>query len=887
MQIDKLINNIKNLYKNYSEKDFIYQFISAFDFYPKSTIARLKGDRNLSKKPNELIWKDKIYFINSKNMAIDIYLLADKLKKDKIISKNKIRFLIITNFEKLLSIDLKRNQSLDCKFFELHKFVDFFLPLTGVEKFTTIEESLADIKASQNLGKLYDQILKDNKNFDLKKHRNSLNFFFTRLLFLYYADDSNVFEKNLFLKTIANFTKVDGSDLDNFFYKLFEVLKTKDSKDTAQYLKNFPYVNGFLFKQDIKLPNFTKKTRQMIIDIGSLDWQNINPDILGSMLQEVVSKEEREEGEMHYTSVPNILKILDPLIFNKLKIKIEEANDDENKLKKILKYIYNLKILDPACGSGNFLIVAYKKLCQAEIEIIKKLKEINPNDWLLAMPGMKLSQFYGVEKSHFATETAKLSLWLAEHQMNLFYQNVFEKIKPSLPIEDNANIVCDNSIEYDWKSFFKNEKKESKIYIIGNPPFKSFAKRTQEQKNDVVNYLGKKSKVDYVGLWFLKACDFSEFFIKTKTGFVTTNSIHQGEQVQMIWEKILSKGLNIFFAHKSFIWKNNARDNATVTVSIICFEKKNEKLKQLVVDGKLYNVQNINPYLISAPNIIIKKTKKPIFDLPKMVNGEMPRDNGNLLLNLKEKDEILSDTPSAEKLIRPYMGSEEFIDGKKRWCLWIGVNDLKFAKNIPSVNKRLEKVRSFRLASKNTSTKKFADKPYRFVEIRKQEKDCIFMPTTTSSTREYVPVGYGSKDLILSNALKIIYSPLIYFIAILSSKIHNVWLKNIGGRLKNDVQYSTEVVYYNFPLLKLEEDHKKKLTDLSYKLLDCRDKFFDKTIGFLYNFSSMPNSVKEIHKEIDQCVDRIYSKKSFLNDNERLACLFDIYAKKTLNRELF
>lgn len=887
MQIDKIIENIKKLYGTYTEDDFIYQFIDAFTFYPKNTIIRLKTDRNLSKKNNELLWKDKIFYINSKKIDIDIHILADKLRRDKIISQNKIRFLIITNFNLFLSIDIKTNQSLDCKFIELHKFIDFFLPLIGIEKFKNIDESIADIKATNNLGKLYDEILKSNKNFNLKENKYSLNIFFTRLLFLYYADDSGVFEKDLFLKTTTNFTKLDGSDLNNFFYKLFEILKDKKLQKIPNYLEKFPHVNGFLFKEPIELPIFNKKSREMILNNGSLDWQNINPDILGSMLQEVVSKEEREEGEMHYTSVPNILKILDPLILNKLKKRIEEANDDENKLKNLLKYIYNLKILDPACGSGNFLIVAYKQLCLIEIEIIKKLKEINPNNWLLAMPGVKLSQFYGIEKSHFATETAKLSLWLAEHQMNFFYQDVFEKIKPSLPIENNVNIVCANAISYDWKSFFKKEKKDCLIFIIGNPPFKSFANRTEEQKNDVINYLGKKSKIDYVGLWFLKACDFSDFFIKTKTGFVATNSINQGEQVEMIWERILNKGFNILFAHKSFDWKNNARNNATVTVSIVCFSKKNEEIKQLVIDGQLYNVQNINPYLISAPNIIIKKTKQPIFDLPEMTDGEMPRDDGNLLLNLEEKNKILFNAPNAEKLIRPYMGGEEFIDGKKRWCLWIRFDDLKLAENILSIKERLDKVRSFRSKSKNTSTRNFADKPYRFVEIRKQEKDSIFMPKTTSSSREYVPVGYANKEVVLSNALKVIYSPPIYFIAILSSRIHNVWLKNIGGRLKNDVQYSTEVVYYNFPLPKLDENCKKKLANLSYKLLDSRDKFFDKTISFLYNKNTMPISIKKIHKEIDDCVDNIYSKKPFLNDYERLAFLFNLYAKKTLMMDLF
>jgi len=886
MEIDKITNNIKNLYKTFSEENFIYHFIETFSFYPKNTIARLKGDRNLSNKKNELIWKDKIYYVNCKNIDQDIYLLINSLKQDDIIKKNKIRFIIVTNFDLFLSIDIKTQQSLECNFFELHKFVNFFLPLIGIEKFQTIEESPADIKASNNLGKLYDQILKDNKNFDLEKNRSNINIFFTRLLFLYYSDDSGVFEKNLFLRSISEFTKNDGSDLGQFFYKLFNVLNEKKDR-REEYFKKFPFVNGFLFKEKIELPQFTKKTREMIIDNASLDWQNINPDILGSMLQEVVSPEERDNEEMHYTSVPNILKVLDPLILDEIKQNISDFRHDEIKLKKLLKYIYSIKLFDPACGSGNFLIVAYKQLCFLEIEIIKLLREINFSEWQLIMPGIKVSQFFGLEKSHFATETAKLSLWLAEHQMNFFYQDVFEKINPTLPIENNTNIICTNSLTFNWLDLFKKENTNCDLFILGNPPFKSYSKRTPEQKKDVNNYFGRTSKIDYVGMWFLKASDFTNRFYKTKVGFVATNSVNQGEQVQLIWEPILNNNLSIFFAHKSFKWKNNARNNATVTVSIICFSKKKQKENKLVINDKSYNVKNINPYLISAPNLIIKKSRNPIFALPKMTVGEMPRDDGNLLLNLKEKNNIIEKNPNAEKFIRPFVGGEEFIDGKKRWCIWISENNKNEALKIKSINDRVEKVRTYRNSRSNISTKKFANKPYRFVEIRKQELDSIFLPKTSSSNREYIPVGYADKSLILSDALKIIYSPPLYLIAILSSRFHNIWIKNIGGRLETNIRYSTEVIYNNFPIMSLNEDQKKKLSELSLELLDCRDKFFDKNIAFLYNFETMPNSLKRIHQKIDFEVDLLYSKKDFLNDNERLAHLFDIYAKKTLNKELF
>lgn len=887
MQIDKVIENIKKLYSIYTEDEFIYQFIEAFSFYPKNTIARLKGDRNLSKNKNELLWKDKVFYVNSKNIDTDIHILADSLKRDAVISKNKIRFLIITNFDLFLSIDIKTSQSLECKFIELHKFIDFFLPLIGVEKFVTIEESPADIKASNNLGKLYDQILKDNKSFDLEKNRYSLNIFFTRLLFLYYADDSGVFEKNLFLKTLGDFTKNDGSDLDDFFSKLFKVLKTKETSNVVSYLEKFPYVNGFLFNDQIKLPKFTKKSRDMILQSASLDWQNINPDILGSMLQEVVSPEERDEEEMHYTSVSNILNVLDPLFLNELREKFDNALDDEKKLKKILKEIYSLKIFDPACGSGNFLIIAYKQLCLIEIEIIKKLKEINPDDWNLAMPGIKLSQFYGIEKSHFATETAKLSLWLAEHQMNFFYKDVFEKIYPSLPIENNTNIICENSIRVSWEKIFIKETDDAKIIIVGNPPFKSKAKRNKAQQEDVKFLMGKSSILNYVGLWFIKSADFTDKFNNTKIGLLATNSINKGEQVEILWEKILKKNIKIFFAHKSFKWKNNARNNATVIVSIICMSKKNDRNIYLVSNEKSKKVENINPYLISGRNTIVKKISLPIFSIPVMTLGEMARDGGNLFLDLKQKEKLLLDYPICKKIIRPFIGAEEFIDGIKRWCLWIEEKDLKDYEHIPFINDRLKKVKAYRLKSTNATTRSYAKKPFRFVEIRRKKQQSIFIPENSTSNRKYVPIGYADENAILSNKLKIIYSSEIYLLSLLSSKMHNVWIDSIGGKYGPSFIYSTRIIYNNFPIPEISIEDKNILTNLTYELLDTRDKFFDKNISYLYNNETMPNSLKKIHQKIDDTVDQIYSKKSFFNDDERLLRLFNLYSEKTLNKELF
>ena len=459
MKIEDITNNLTETIKNIDEKNFIFKFIESFNF-PKSTISRLKkGDRNSSVTEGELIWRDKLYFINAKNKKDDLYLLINETKSKPEIKKLKVRFIIVTDFSQLLAIDTKTQKSLECKIKDLAKHSSYFLPLIGIDQYQGSEENPADLKAAREIGKLYDQLLIDNKSLDIAKYRQDLNIFFSRLLFLYYADDAEIFEKNLFLQSITEFTDKDGKNLDEFFNKLFEVLNSESRANIPQYFVKFPYVNGSIFKTKIKLPNFTRKTREMIVSSASLDWHIINPDILGSMLQAVVSPEERDDEEMHYTSVPNILNVIGPLFLDILENRIEEAENDEKNLKKILRYIYNIKIFDPACGSGNFLIITYKQLCRLEIRIFRLLLKLSPDEWKMSVSGISLNQFYGIEKSHYAAETAKLSLWLAEHQMNLEFKEVFGISKPSLPISELGNIVCENSITFDWIKFCSMDKK--------------------------------------------------------------------------------------------------------------------------------------------------------------------------------------------------------------------------------------------------------------------------------------------------------------------------------------------------------------------------------------------------------------------------------------------
>ena len=881
MKIEEITNNLQHLVKKFDEKDFIYKFIKSFDF-PNSTISRLKkGDRNSSLLENELIWRDKLYFLDAKNENKDLHLLINEIKSKEEIKKLKIRFVIVTDFSLFLAIDIKTQKSLECKFKDLAKHSNFFLPLIGIDQFQPSEENPADLKAAREIGKLYDQLIIDNVGLDINKYRQDLNIFFSRLLFLYYADDAQIFEKNLFLKSITELTDKDGKNLAEFFDKLFDILDTESRINIPNYFSKFPYVNGSIFKNKIKLPIFSKKTRDMILDSALLDWHIVNPDILGSMLQAVVSPEERDDEEMHYTSVPNILNVISPLFLDDIETKIQESLNDEKGLKKILRYIYNIKIFDPACGSGNFLIIAYKQLCYLEIKIFKRLLELNPNDWNMSISGISLSQFYGIEKSHYASETAKISLWLAQHQMNLEFKDIFGTSKPSLPVNALGNIVCENSIKFDWIKFCQLERKTEEIFIIGNPPFKGYRARTESQKEDVTYYLKKKgSKIDYVGLWFFKGADFIEYYKKVKLAFVATNSVNQGEQVNLIWPKIINQNIEIIFANKSFKWKNSARNNAGVTVSIIGLGLNNIKFKKHLITGSdKINVKYLNGYLLDSKNIIIKNSNKNLFNLPKMNCGSILNDNGHLILDRNDREKLINENSNSEKFIKPYVGASDFIKKVKRWCLWIKDEDVNEANKINFINDRLGKVKKYRLKKRDF---KWAEKPHKFSEDRHKEFDSIFVPTPTSERREYLPVGFFEKGTVITGPNQVVYNPPMYLFSILSSKIHMLWLKTIGGKLETRYRYSVELCYNTFPFPEINDEKKNTLKEIGLKLLiDERERHFEKNISELYDPDTMPKGLKNLHREIDIAVEKCYQNKTFINDEEKLKCLFEMYSNSS------
>jgi hypothetical protein len=676
-----------------------------------------------------------------------------------------------------------------------------------------------------------------------------------------------------FTNAISSHTQADGSDLQEYLDKLFVVMNTENSKRKSlpHYLDAFPYVNGGLFRNKHHAPTFTRRSRQALIESGQLEWKDINPDIFGSMIQAVITPEHRGGLGMHYTSVPNIMKVVEPLFLNELHETFEAAKGNSKALTQLLQRIWNIKLFDPACGSGNFLIIAYKELRRLEMRIFKALSS-------LAFSNINLGNFYGIELDDFAHEIATLSLWLAEHQMNQEFFKEFGRTKPALPLKETGNIVQGNATRVDWEKACP-KKPNDEIYIFGNPPYLGYALQSYEQKDDmaiVFASVDDYKKLDFISSWFYLGSKFIRQS-NSKFAFVTTNSICQGEQVSILWPNIFKSNLEIDFAYQSFKWKNNAKANAAVAVAIIGVRNTSEAIKRLYGSASYSLVKNINPYLLPANNSFITGRNKPLSSLPIMIQGCSPNDNGNLLVSESEKNTLCNKYPQIEYLFKHYLGAEEFMNAGKRYCIWVTDKDIKLAYSIPELNERFEKCRQFRLASKKEATNRKAITPHEFDEKRYEESNSIVIPKTGSERREYIPIGFLNSDTVVSNATRIIYNAEPFLFALISSRLHIVWVKAVAGRLKTDMQYSITLCYNTFPFPIINKVQKQELDSNVYRVLEEREIHSEKTFAQLYDPDNMPAGLKKAHHQLDLAVERCYRSKPFETDEERLEYLFRLY----------
>ncbi len=877
MNITKIEENIQALLTNFSKETFIYDFLGAYG-KPKASITRLqKGTYNLAKNKDEILWKKNLFFKKAKKAELQDTI--DQLRTSKETIKYTPRFIVTTDYQALIAIDTKTTDTLNVPIKDLAKNFDFFLPWAGIEKATHCKEHPADRKAAEQMAKIYDEILHENPSID-KSELRSLNIFLSRLLFCFFAEDTEIFEKNLFTNSLNSHTLENGSDFHCYLDRLFQFLNITDRAMYPKYLQKFPYVNGGLFAEKHKIPRFSRKLRRMIIECGNLDWSEINPDIFGSMIQAVVHIDQRASMGMHYTSITNIMKVIKPLFLDNLNEEFETAKNSPQKLEKLLERLSCIKIFDPACGSGNFLIVAYKELRKLETAIFKRFQEISPR---LPISHIKLSQFYGIELDDFAAQIAILSLWLAEHQMNIAFKNTFKRDKPSLPLKDGGRIICGNATRLDWEEICSKDEK-AETYLLGNPPYLGFSLQNKDQKEDLRLVVGSSTKLDYIACWFLKAASF----LNQRSGalaFVSTNSICQGEQLALLWPRIFDCNLEIFFCHQSFKWANNAKNNAAVTCVIIGIGKKNAHMKFIYTEGIKKTVKEITPYLSERKATVVSKRVMTLSKVPEMILGNMPKDGGHLFFNTEEKEELFRYNQGAEKFIRKAVGSHECIHGIDQWCLWIRDEDIQNASQFSEIKKRLDAVKKMRVTSKKQATKEYGKYPHRFVEIRHQELSSIIIPRVSSEKREYIPIGTLKPGIIVKDSAYAIYNSSPWVFGILSSRMHMTWVRAVAGRLETRIRYSSVICWNNFPIADLTPEQRASVNSHALFVLSEREKHPEKTLADLYDPKKMPKGLKEAHQNLDAAVDRCYRSKPFESDEERLEYLFKLY-EEMIQKEL-
>lgn len=879
---------LEALLKPLNKSAFIYGFLDAYG-YSKATITRLQGNdsRNIAAHPecSEVAFKKGVYF-KPVDPGHDIHAIADLLKTLPSNSKNGIRFVIVTDWVDVVAYDLKADERLECLLTALPENYTFFLPLAGFEKATIYSENPADVKAAEQMGRLFD-LIKERNPPKTQDDIHALNVFLTRLLFCFFAEDTGIFATDQVSSAIASFTSEDGSDVAKFYTELFEVLNEPDTSAVRQskpaYLKAFPYVNGGLFRNKLPVPEFGAKARRILLDCGALQWSEINPDIFGSMFQSVIDENQRGNLGQHYTSVTNIMKVIQPLFLDKLEAELEASRSSEAKLKQLLDRISKIKVFDPACGSGNFLIIAYKELRKIEMAVFKALDEVSRQK-VMFMSSIKLSQFYGIEIDDFAHEIALLSLWLTEHQMNQAFRNEFGYTAPTLPLKDAGHIVHGNSLRLDWNIVCSKNSAEE-VYVCGNPPFLGVNGRSDEQNQDmeqVFKDFKSFKSLDFVACWFSKGARYISNS-NAELAFVSTNSISQGEQVAALWPSILNLGVFIHFAYQSFAWKNSAKFNAGVHVVIIGLSNKvatKVLYKKLNKEWHSQQVRNINPYLIDAENTIVSSRSNPLCQVPKMVYGNKPTDGGYLLFNKLEKEELIKNEPKSEKWIRRLLGAEEFLNGKERFCLWLKDADIEDLKDIPSVMSRLENVKKNRLASKKLQTRQLAKTPHMFEFTSQPENGTyILMPLATSSLRDYVPIGFFHADVISTNLNSIIPDGSLYEAGILMSSMHMDWMRAVAGRMGNGYRYSASLVYNTFPWPVVSEMQRKEIEVLAQEIMLIREDYPDKTLAELYDPNLMPEPLLAAHQALDAAVEHIYRDKPFKDASERLEHLFARYEK--------
>lgn len=872
--------------RDHYDREFIFDLLAAYGRSPASITRLRSGALNIADDAvSEVAQKGVVYF---KPTTDDLYAVIDDLRTAPTVVRYGTRFVVVTDYVDLLAVDTRTGETLAIPVADIDKQFTFFLPWAGMEKAQYVAEAHADVKAAERMAKLFDQLLlvnPDLKTTELGRH--ALNVFFSRLLFCFFAEDTGIFEPvGLFTDAVATLTQPDGTDVAELLTDLFAALDTPDPADKPSHLTRFPYVNGRLFTiQDHHVvPAFDKRARDLLLESGRLLWNEINPDIFGSMFQAVVSPDQRSDLGQHYTSVPNILKTIEPLFLNALREELDSAFDSTPALEALLRRVSQIKVFDPACGSGNFLVIAYKELRRLEHAILERLAQLDSrHQTLFTESQINVENFYGIELDDFAAEVAILSLWIAKHQMNREFLEKFNVNLPLIPLKETGRVKHGNAARVDWREVCPNGGDEE-IYLIGNPPYKGGKATSASMKADYPYAFGprKYSKdLDYISIWFVKGSDYIAG-TRAELSFVSTNSITQGEQVGLLFPVLFGLGLEIGYAYTAFRWSNSAKRNAGVSVVVINLRPARHSPKYIFTSGRRIDASNINGYLVDAASIFIYRRTRPLTTwLPRMALGSMPKDGGHLVVNEREWLDAISASSDARRYLRPYVGSEEFIRGRKRFCVWVTDDQLGVARSIPPIRERLDRVAEWRASRTEPGVKAYSAHPNRFKQIAYKSTEAILMPRHSSETRPYIPIGYLDSETVISDAANAIYDAALWLLAILSSRVHNVWARAVGGGLETRIRYGAYIVYNNFPVPSLGDVAKERLTSAALRVLDVREYHSELTLADLYDLDAMPDDLRAAHDEVDAVVDAIYRRRPFDTDEERLSHLFGMYEQMT------
>jgi hypothetical protein len=884
---------------------FPAEFLEAFG-NKTTTIKRLQSAASLSDIDGAVLLRNNIHLkVCTEGQVGSVF---NQIKISPTTTKNKVKFILVTDGATVEAEDLSGDAPLVCEYADFPNHFGYFLPLAGIETVKQIRDSSFDIRATSRLNRLYVELLKDNSDWGTSENRHEMNHFMARLIFCFFADNTDIFRGDrLFTKTVKQMSDQDSANTNEVISQIFRTLNTKNadriSEKTPRWAEHFPYVNGGLFAGKVDVPRFSKIARSYLLHIGNLDWTKINPDIFGSMIQAVADDEERGALGMHYTSVPNILKVLNPLFLDDLRCQLENAGDNARVLLNLRKRISKIRIFDPACGSGNFLVIAYKQMRQIEAEINTRRNEAG------LKTEIPLTNFRGIELRDFSAEIARLALIIAEYQCDLLYRGQKEALDDFLPLDSQNWITSGNALKLDWLSIcpptgtvvkfqaddlfevplnqaqidFQNEGGET--YICGNPPYRGSKWQSVEQKDDLVSAWAKfpaiAKNTDYVSGWIARYLEFAKNVTNASAAFVTTNSICQGQHASEIWPIVYKEGFEIQFAHTSFKWSNLATHNAGVTVIIIGLGQKNNKAKKLFSEELVRDCNSIGPYLVPNITEVIKKLDSPLSQQSKMLFGNMPRDGGHLILNREIAKELLKDSLT-NKFVKKLVGSEELIQGKLRYCLWIEDQDVDIAKKSSIISERMRLCAVNRLASPAKSTRDFSIRAHRFVQIGgTAQSSLIAVPAVSSENREYLPAGLLSADNIINNRNFGLYDAPLWNFSIVVSRLHWVWVDTICGKMRTDFNYSNTLGWNTFPIPFLTDKNKLDLTKCSEDILLARESYFPSTIADLYEPDAMPQTLRDAHDRNDEVLERIYIGRRFKNDTERLEKLFELYTKMT------